>query len=54
MFDVFNNVGVVTIVSGVAGLLFSFVIYKTVSACDAGTEKMQDIAQEIRLGAMAF
>ena len=41
-------------VVGILGLFMALYIYRTILQAPAGTDKMQDIAREIELGAMAF
>jgi len=40
--------------AGVAALLFAFVLIRQITAGDAGTERMREIARAIQEGAMAF
>jgi len=48
------NTGVVALAAAVCGLLAATVLFMSVSRQPAGTDKMQDIAGEIHLGAMTY
>ncbi len=49
--DLFASIGPYC---GIAGLIIAYLIYRKVLSHDAGTEKMQDIAELIHDGAMVF
>lgn len=49
--DLFASIGPYV---GVLGLLIAYIIYRMVLSCDAGTDKMQAIAELIHDGAMVF
>ena len=49
-----QNLAMLTPVLGVAALIFAFTKAKSINAADMGTDRMKEIAEAIRDGAMAF
>ncbi|MBE8162800.1 MAG: sodium-translocating pyrophosphatase [Bdellovibrionaceae bacterium] len=49
-----NNIGWISIIAGILGLVMAFYMYRSVIKQNAGTDKMQSIGDEIAVGAMAF
>ncbi len=48
------NMGIVSSIFGVVGLVFAGILYLKINKASAGTDKMIEIGKEIHLGAMAF